>query len=72
MNSSLLYVTPPGGATLASAAGCAGVLATGSPTGVAGTAIVAVPVAGLARGRCRLVLKFSDGTEAVAHYYVLP
>ena len=31
-----------------------------------------IPVKGKARGRARLAVKFSDGTEAVANYHVLP
>ena len=35
-------------------------------------AFTVVGVAGTARGRSRVSVAFSDGTEAVAHYYILP
>ncbi len=34
--------------------------------------IYSVPVQGVARGRARVSIMLSDGTEAVAHYNVLP
>ena len=37
-----------------------------------GTELTTVSVKGIARGRARLALRFSDGSEMAVHYHVLP
>ena len=65
-------MTPPRGRTLARVnVSNASVLAVGAaapqPDGC-----VRLSTQGLARGRARVALVFSDGTESVAHFHVLP
>lgn len=67
-----LFITPPAGATVVNASSSnGGVLQVSAPyLSQTGTAVV--NVTGRQRGRARLTIGYSDGTNSVAHYYVLP
>jgi len=69
-----MFVLPPAGTTLLSAAtDDPAVMTVGVPLPAAG-GYMRIPVAGVSgsRGRARLTLNFSDGSVGSAHYYVLP
>lgn len=77
MASAALYVRPPDGATLTSATtDDPAILSVGAPAALPSSSdgFLRIPVAGQAgqRGPARLVLHFSDGSDASVHYYVLP
>ena len=70
-----LFVTPPRGATVLGATSSdTAVLAVGgaAPGGTGGGAWTVFPLRGIARGRARLSVTFSDGSTAAAHYRVTP
>ena len=76
MTTASLWVLPPAGATVLDATSSNTTLLTvGKPApwieSDKTSKYTVFPVAGLARGRARVAVAFSDGTEAVAHYYVL-
>eukprot|EP00873_Tetraselmis_striata_P027364 jgi/Tetstr1/447628/TSEL_034988.t1 len=71
-NASLLVQLPPGSPLCVESVTCnpPGVLQAGPPVRVG--EYVEVAVRGARRGRARLAVRLSDGSEAVAHYHVLP
>lgn len=77
MTSAKLFVTPPtGGVTLKSIqvstpSIMTATITAGADTG-AGAALIQIDVVGVSRGRARLTLVFSDGSENQVHYSVLP
>lgn len=73
MQSSLLHVLPPRGQTLQSTrVEPAGALTLGSPGKPFSNGFYALSVRGKVTGRARITLAYSDGTQHVASYYVLP
>ena len=71
--STFLLVTVPPGMTIASVASePATVLGLGEPAALPSAGLYQVPITPLAIGRARLLVRFSDGSEAVAHYRVVP
>jgi hypothetical protein len=64
-----LYITPPKGTTVTNVS-ATGTVVVGATTTYGDYTVVGV--SGTTRGRSRLTVKFTDGTEAVAHYYILP
>jgi hypothetical protein len=75
MNSTFLVVTPPRGQTVASVAVTpAGLLTAGSPTPVPSSTdkSVQIDLTPVAVGKARVAVTFSDGSESVAFYSVLP
>lgn len=70
--SSYLLVTPPRGLSLSSVnVSNASVLAMGAPVPQK-DGVLLLPTRGLGRGLARVALVFSDGSESVAHFHVLP
>ena len=73
MQSALLHVLPPRGQTLKSTAvEPAGALTLGKPGAPFSNGFYALPVHGKLAGRARVTLTYSDETQHVASYYVLP
>ena len=75
MTAAQLFVTPPPGVSLVSVTSSAPHVLTAKITraGTANTPMATLAVTpGSTRGRARLVLKFSDGSEHFTHYSVLP
>lgn len=72
MTSAILIVSAPAAASLANVSvNNATVLAVGTPVQLP-SGEWKVAVTGLARGRARVSIQYTDGTESVAHYHVLP
>ncbi len=73
MQSAQLHVLPPRGATIKSTAvEPADALTLGLPGAPFSNGFYALPVQGKLAGRARVTLTYTDGTQHVASYYVLP
>lgn len=72
MTGAALYVTPPKGTTLQSVGVSDPVMTVSTPKPHGTNGMVVVNVTGVSRGRCRLSLRFSDGSVDHVHYSVLP
>ena len=67
-----LFITPPANATVVSASSSNGAVLQVSAPYPGPSGIAVVNVTGQRRGRARVSIRYSDGTESAAHYYVLP
>ena len=72
MTTAQLFVTPPAGVTITSAKSSAPGVLTATIGAKVKKGAVSIAVQGLARGRARLSLTFSDGSTNQVHYSVLP
>lgn len=71
MTTAKLIITPPLGETVSSVTASGLHLTVSAPRNSRGGG-VEVAMTGQSHGRSRVSVRFTDGTEAVAHYYVLP
>ena len=73
MRSALLHVFPPRGAQIHSAVVVpAGAIVVGNPVPVGTAGFFALSINGVKTGQVRVTVKYTDGSEHVASYFVMP